>query len=608
MLLLLALLAQQDSEPLPFRTKTKDLSSFCYRTQIPEYWQVDDKFDDATPSFHLHRAPRGEFSPPVVVEVLFGATKEPREVLRLWLEKKMPTAYDPDFKPLPVEVRRSDRFRLTTGATLESLTVAVKERHGTSIRHGYLVMKEGVSIFIGSEWSWIDEDRKRDIKEWETVLKEMISVVSNAAFEIPPARETWTAWLAAKGTFSAWSSGNTTASSMQIVSERRRIWTFGKDGRFAREADNYLGLSGGTTTGPTWNWIDPTIGTWKFDEIPSTLTKEGNRKAAGTYEVRGRSDEDLWIVAYHKDGPVTFHRMDPAHTRVYFDAAYQVTAIDGRPEGRHEYGSGYSIYTPPPGAPRWSLNPGYRVWAKNARGWVRVGDDRVSFSWHARPPTKEFAPFFGSEYELVDGPPRESQGPCRVREKSTGTVFTAYLALLPTERATHLLRVLATSEEALQKHLEHVTTILKSVKEIGPPATIDFTPPKGWTRVGTTSRWDLAENGKTVAFFSWSEPRESAGDDLTKQFAGFRSSWDSDWEVLKEGGAETFTNSTGLRGAAQARALKMKNGQGAVATFEALFLVDGRVHHFIFVTESYELYQKRLADELLPMLESAKKK
>lgn len=564
MLTILLLLAQED--PLPFQTKTRDYASFGVRSQVPEYWKLEET--------DYYKA--GDL--PVVLETLLGTPKDAKETLRIWLEKKMPQAYDSGFKPIAAEVQRHERFQLKGGATLDAVTVSVKERHGTTLRQGFLVAKDGLAVFAGSEWSWVQQDQKRDVADWEKVLTEMISVVSNAQFEIPPARDEWTAWLAARGSYSSWSSGNTSASTMQIVSDRKRIWKFGKDGTFATEADDYLGLTGLTTTGPTWHWVDPTIGTWQFDQLPGSLTKEGKRKAAGTFEVRGRDDRELWILAYHKDGPITFHRLEPAFTRVYFDEAYQVLAIDGRAEGRHEYGSGYSIYTPPPDALQWDRpRP----------------DKRVTMIWRRLPGAKDFAPF---RLDLVDPAPKV-EGPCRIREN--GKTYFAYLAIFVNDRDAHVLQAMSESEEALKA----IPEIVKSVKQRKPPSQIEFTAPKGWTQA--ESRWTWSEKGAVVGFFSWSESRPTTGEDLAKQLGAFRK-WQADWEVLKELDAYAFTNSKGLKGVGQVRALKRE--EVAIAVFEALFLVDDTVHHFLFVTESYEVFQKRLKDDILPMLEAAKKK
>jgi hypothetical protein len=64
----------------------------------------------------------------------------------------------------------------------------------------------------------------------------------------------------------------------------------------------------------------------------------------GRFEVRGRSDEDLWIIVYHSGGLSSLHRLVPDAQGTFGIYKPRGVSIDGNIEGKYESGKGYAIY------------------------------------------------------------------------------------------------------------------------------------------------------------------------------------------------------------------------------------------------------------------------
>lgn len=327
---------------------------FCYRFRFPESWK-DGAENQPAFLFVLKTRRNAVDYPidfPILVDVRIGKISDARKALESWLSgRTRPMLEEYDSK---VESRRFYEFEqeaVAGGGKLSFLKLTEIREGSSNIRdksalRAFLLERDGFAVFVGTAFhlppSLLGDGERTDagLVQVTEICREIGPVLRTASFQLPPAREQWAEWLVGKGSYFYFYENVFGGIDAPVIARSLRM-KFHEDRTCDVEQKKFISVP---VIGDDWqdgslDGVRP-----QFD----TLQRDGgDRIGKAFFEVRGKSEQDLWIVLHEKTGRTAFYRMEPNAKRKVFGKDYVGLVIEGELEGRYELGRGYRIYTPP---------------------------------------------------------------------------------------------------------------------------------------------------------------------------------------------------------------------------------------------------------------------
>lgn len=289
---------------------------------------------------------------PVVWEARAGEFPDLRTALRGWIETRMrPLAGERGNRLTMRRVILYATYRRDDGAEVTAMRISDSNGDAVvAVHDAFVVRQNGCALFAGTScgphetWGRVTKDLSDPAwKLYEETRNEMWAAGAGAKLSLPAAQDSWTAWLAEKKTYryhNEWShSYSDTLNGFYSYSSGydQYDWDFHADRTCERRHKSSSGFS--------FYGYDTTKYTTPLDVMGGSWGNEDEATGRVRYEVRGRDETDLWILAWRAGG-ATFHPMKPKATGEFRGSKPEGLSIDGRIEGKYGSSNDYGYWKP----------------------------------------------------------------------------------------------------------------------------------------------------------------------------------------------------------------------------------------------------------------------